>query len=223
MQLLFMLTIIFLQVQLLISIAVESSALLNLQPCFTAPNSSNCTALICSRTGTSTVACQDFANGVRAKIQKLVDADLLRTSPDNFISPYAMGVACFAKGNSIPGEHDCASCLHCMQQLSANVCSLFCPDPPPALSPAPSIPPNTQLHTVGGGARDATEPTPGPTAEPDSKQQSRFSFPWWVYLIAGCLLIGSIIALAITVLVIVLLYIRCGKKSNSGAATRTLS
>lgn len=194
-------------------VAGELSALPN--PCFTTPDSSDCTAFICASRGISTVACQNYVEGVRAEIKKFADSDQLRTSSDAAISPYAMGVACFAKGHSVPGEHDCASCLHCTQQLSDNVCHLFCPEPSPAPSPSTAIPPIPQLHTAAGaGARDASETPSTPTTSHSEQKGSNV-------ILFGCLGFVVIVIglIALITLIAIFIRLRLRRKSNSGTYT----
>ena len=66
---------------------------------------------------------------VRNHIKLLVDAGRLRTPSDNPIHPFEVAMGCYAIGQ-LPAE-DCASCEHCAQQQTAEVCDVFCSSPAP--------------------------------------------------------------------------------------------
>ena len=63
---------------------------------------------------------------LRILVDRYASYGQLRVSNNNYISPFDMGMACFAAGKFLPTEFGCASCLHCTQQMNLEVCDLFC-------------------------------------------------------------------------------------------------
>lgn len=108
------------------TIVEQFSELYSYNPCFSAPDSLNCTLLMCTHHNIATEECQNFSSSARSEIHKLADGDQLRVPQEHSIPPYALGVACFALGFRVPSEQGCASCLFCEQQLNPDVCSFFC-------------------------------------------------------------------------------------------------
>lgn len=122
--------------------------------CFKNGSSPECTLLILSR---QNITLNDFENK-RSRIKLLIDSDKLRITAHD-ISAFDMAMGCYAIGQRLPSERGCVSCLNCKQQMSAEVCDLFCPLSPVKLSitPRPDIIEPTldePLHTRGKSLGD---------------------------------------------------------------------
>ena len=112
-------------------------------PCFQNGYSSECTDLIRSRYNLTF----DAFERVRNHIKLLVDAGRLRTPSEGSIRPFDMAMGCYAVGQRIPAD-DCASCAHCTQQQTAEVCDVFCSL---AASPAPNTDANLSTTSTPNG------------------------------------------------------------------------
>lgn len=89
--------------------------------CFRNGLSPECTSLIQSR---HNITLEEIA-GVRSHIKSLVDSHKLRITAQG-ITAFDMSMGCYAIGQRLPSERGCVSCLNCKQQMSAEVCDLFC-------------------------------------------------------------------------------------------------
>ena len=113
-------------------------------PCFSVPDSLNCTLLMCTQHNVAKEDCQNFSSTARFEIYKMAKDDKLPVSQEHSISPYVMGVACFALGFRMPSEQGCASCLFCELQFSSDVCNLFCKT---IHNPTKPLPSSTIIHS----------------------------------------------------------------------------
>ena len=91
-------------------------------PCFDDGHSQNCSIFIQKKHHLS----DDELEMLRILVDGYASSGQLLVSDNNRYSPFDMGMACFAAGNYLPADDGCASCLHCTQQMSVEVCDLFC-------------------------------------------------------------------------------------------------
>ena len=167
-------------------------------PCFHAPDSLNCTLIMCTRHNIVTESCQNFSSSARFEIRKFADNDQLQVFKDNSIPPYAMGVACFAVGNQVPSDHGCASCLNCEQQLSTDVCSLFCKTMEIPKMPLSSTA-NTHTFQLLLEATHAASQTEMPTSSIETT--SPFLVLWVILIVVAALFVALIIFVLVFVIV----------------------
>lgn len=141
-------------------------------PCFQNGYSPLCTELIRSRYN---LTFETFER-VRNHIKLLSDAGRLRTPSDGPIHPFEMAMGCYAIGQRVPAD-DCASCAHCTQQQTAEVCDVFCP-----LIAAPASKP------------DATN-------TPHEHTISTTNFVFWANTSTAKILLGALVVLVAIIVV----------------------
>lgn len=123
--------------------------------CFREPYSPECSALILSRHQLT----PEGLELARSRIKQLADADRFRVSEGGQYTAFEMAMGCYAVGQRVPSDGGCASCLHCTQQLSIDVCDMFCP-------PVTEAPPPSPLTSKPSPSRDPN-PREGPLTKPD--------------------------------------------------------
>lgn len=120
---------------LLICLQTIQSAGSEHDACFQNGYSPECTAIIRLR---HNLTVEDLER-LQSQIKSLADSDRLRITENGPYSPFNMAMGCYAIGQRLPSDNGCASCLNCEQQLSSDVCGLFCPPIPSPSPPVPSV------------------------------------------------------------------------------------
>lgn len=137
---------------LLICLQTIQSAGSEYDACFQNGYSPECTAIIRLRHNLTVEAVEL----VQSQIKSLADSDQLRITENGPYSPFNIAMGCYAIGQRLPSDNGCASCLNCEQQLSSDVCGLFCP-PLSTWPPLPTVP-STNLPSIAPSTTAFPEP-----------------------------------------------------------------